>query len=255
MGTGGLPARRPDQKTAYPPPTQAPGAAAGVTRTRIVEIIGGTGSGIFVYSGAPAAGNLIASFVGATTADPFGNSVIPDGMTIYNGTQRLFLGQVGASNLLQFATGASFENGPFQLQGLASGSGGTAFMQGAILGPANTAVEDRVLMTFTSGDEAGGTEASGAFFYFNGFSNVGVASWSGQGFDILSGSINGITPDTFALGSPGLSAGNPPSGSGTASASTVAGALNSYFVALASTYNNTVNCLNDVVSGFTFWGV
>jgi hypothetical protein len=69
------------------------------------------------------------------------------------------------------------------------------------------------------------------------------------------GTINGITFGGFTLSSAGSAAGNPPSGSGTASASTVAGSLLSYFDALASTYNNTVTAVNDLANGLSGWGV
>ncbi len=77
---GGLPARRPDQ---YIPVTEsgtAPGSTD-VVRARQV-IVGGANGGIWVYSGAPAFGNLIASVLGAVGTDPYGNATLA-GTTSY----------------------------------------------------------------------------------------------------------------------------------------------------------------------------
>lgn len=193
-GTGGLPVRRLDQQANYQPPTQAPGAAAGVTRTRIVEIIGGTGSGIFVYSGAPAAGNLIASLVGATTADPFGNTVVPDGLTFYNGAQLAFFGLVGAENELFMGSGASFEGQAFEVAATAVGSGGTAFITGGMVGPAadTPGHNDFAEISLNSGQENGGSVASGQLIYVApGGPAVATAFWNDNGFT-MNGIVNGM---------------------------------------------------------------
>lgn len=74
---GGLPPQRLDQLYRPPPPMLAPGAASGTFKGRQVIILGsGPGSGLFVYNGAEALGNLIAQIVApGTTVDPVGNSV------------------------------------------------------------------------------------------------------------------------------------------------------------------------------------
>ena len=76
LGIGGTP----PQPAGYVPPGQ-PGTAAGspnpTIRARLVVIFGtGSGTGLFVYSGTPAAGNLIASIAAAATLDGFGNNVL-----------------------------------------------------------------------------------------------------------------------------------------------------------------------------------
>jgi hypothetical protein len=77
---GGLPARRPDQYDFLIPSGTAPGSTD-VVRARQV-IVGGTNGGVFVYSGAPAAGNLITSVAGAAGTDPYGNAFLA-GTTSY----------------------------------------------------------------------------------------------------------------------------------------------------------------------------
>jgi hypothetical protein len=56
----------------------APGGAAGVFKGRLVVVFGsGTGSGIFIYSGTPGAGNppVLWAVAPGVTQDPFGNTV------------------------------------------------------------------------------------------------------------------------------------------------------------------------------------
>ena len=48
-------------------------------------IVFGTSDGVFVYSGTPGPGTLLASVTTATT-DPFGNTTQPGGFVIYDGT-------------------------------------------------------------------------------------------------------------------------------------------------------------------------
>lgn len=71
-----LPAgQRVDQR--YNPPPKGSLAAGGraVIRARQV-IVSGTGEGVFVYNGTPAAGNLISTVVSAAGTDPYGNAYL-----------------------------------------------------------------------------------------------------------------------------------------------------------------------------------
>jgi hypothetical protein len=75
-GTGGLPARRPDQVSQPPVTPVSPGAAAGIVRARQV-IVSGIAEGVFVYNGTPAKGNEPIVSITNQSADPFGNPVVP----------------------------------------------------------------------------------------------------------------------------------------------------------------------------------
>jgi len=79
-GIGGLPERRPDQQFSPPPAAVTPGAAAGIVRAHQV-IVWGPGQRVLVYSGSPAAGNLIGSWAGAAGTDPYGNAY-PQGLNV-----------------------------------------------------------------------------------------------------------------------------------------------------------------------------
>lgn len=83
MAWGGLPRRRLDQ---FRRPAEGAMAAASpsVIRARQVIVYGPNGSGIFVYSGTPAHGNLIYSIAAAGGTDPYGNAY-PPGATTYLG--------------------------------------------------------------------------------------------------------------------------------------------------------------------------
>lgn len=148
---------------------------------------------------------LIISIASTATTDPFGNPVTPGGIAIYNGTQQAFLGEnvnIPGENVLEMATGATFEGEPFRLLSGASGSGGTAFLSTGLLGPAtNTSgATDLAEINLASAQENGGSSASGQLVYVNA-AGVGtvVASWDDTGFNIFSGSIFGVTPsDQFA---------------------------------------------------------
>lgn len=72
---GGLPPRRPDQVEVSSSAGVAPGASSGITRARLV-IISGPSSGMFLYSGLPAHGDLVESVTEATS-DPYTNPTHP----------------------------------------------------------------------------------------------------------------------------------------------------------------------------------
>jgi hypothetical protein len=262
-GTGGLPPRRPDQMRTYAPPTQAPGTAAGVVRARLV-IISGTSAGVFDYSGTPGLGTLVASLVGNTTVDPFGNTVNPDGLTIYNGAESAFFGTKTVSAtpeiVLEFLTGASFEgtpNGGLMINYAVEGAGPAAFLSAGILGPFTnvTGHGDSVAIALNSANEGGTSSANGGLDYTDtggGFHQW--AFWDSTGFNITTGTVNGITPGTGTL-TGAVTAGAPPSGAGGASASTLGGAALSYFDALETDFNDNAAALNDVVNLLLGWGV
>jgi hypothetical protein len=261
-GTGGLPAQRLDQQRSLPAPSTAPGGAAGTVRARVVIVSGGTGTfGVFVYSGAPGAGNLIASLAGpGTTADPFGNAVQGGGLTVYGtGGQSIFLGPVGGISELEFRTGSGFEGVAANIAAGTSESGGAEVMDFLMSGPKSNVAggTDWVQVGLVSGSRDGDatTNAAGFLNYIDVSGGVHTqAFWNEDGLTIQEGSINGIIPATGTLTN-AVTAGNPPSGGGVASASTVAGSLLSYFDALATDFNNNAAAVNDLVNLLVSWGV
>jgi hypothetical protein len=177
-GTGGLPERRLDQQRTFSPPAQAPGAAAGVVRARIVIVSGGSGVfGVFVYSGTPGAGNLVASLAGAgTTADPFGNPVLGGGLAVYGtGGQEIFLGLIGAIAELEFRTGAAIEGAAANMASEANGAGAAQTLDLLFSGPRlNVAGSEDWVQLQLSSNNPGGTQ--NAQFFVNWISTLGAVS-------------------------------------------------------------------------------
>jgi hypothetical protein len=213
-GTGGLPGRRLDQ--IYSPPASASqaGSSAGIFRGRLV-VISGSGAngstGLFVYTGAPAAGNLLLSVAAVAGTDPYGNAYEP-GLQIF-GTgdvgQSIQMG-VGASGTaeLSMPTGSGFELVPANLFTGVSGTGLTKDMQSGLSGPqANVAGAEDWVQIIMGSNNAGGTgPAVGELVYVNN-AQVGSLrlSWGSQGVSIgtLTSPVflaNGTSGGAFSAG-------------------------------------------------------
>jgi hypothetical protein len=238
-GTGGLPQRRPDQQRTYSAPTAAPGASAGIIRARIVEIIGGSGSGVFVYSGSPALGDLIASLVGATTADPFGNPVDENGLTVYGSNgQSAFLGVAGTLGQLIFRSGASFEGAAANVSASPVGSGGSEIMELVLSGPKGNAGAgtDWAQIIMASSPESGfEAAAAGQLIYVNAAGDSAVSlQWGSNGVEAPE--INGM-----ALAGPQ----GDPGAADPDSDGVLGGASGTWETAAEERLNNILNILNN----------
>ena len=100
-------------------------------------------SGIFVYDGTPAAGNLIASITAAPGTDQFGNSY-PRGYGLWQADQV-------TGNEFNLLTGAASESIPAQLYTFVDNPGGaTEQMQVNLQSAQSTAIKDRVLVALLS---------------------------------------------------------------------------------------------------------
>lgn len=259
-GIGGLPPRRIDQQFSQPPVAITPGSQTNVVTATIVQVIGGPNSGIFVYSGAPGPGDLIASLVGATTADQFGNAVNPEALTFYGAAgQQILMGLDGGVAQLIMPTGVTFEGTAANVSAEAVGSGNAQVMEFLISGPKGNAAggTDWVQIQMASDNKIGSSAAGAAFNYIDTAGTVhAFAQLLSTGFIINTGRINGITPATFGLSNPGATAGAPPTGTATQASSFAAGSpALSYLTAFASTYNTTVAAVQAIVNGLVAWGV
>ncbi len=144
---GGLPPVRPDQAFNPAAPTIASGAGA-VFKGRLV-VISGTSSngsvGLFMYSGTPAAGNLIASIASTAGTDSFGNAYLA-GITSYDPA-------VSGNIVNLFAGVITLENSGFASQVGATISFASASM--SIIGARNSiAFANEILL---AGGASGGT--------------------------------------------------------------------------------------------------
>lgn len=148
---------------------------------------------------------VILSITSAATTDPFGNPVDPGGFAVYNNGQIAFLGQsatVPGENVLRMASGAALEGSPFEVNNAAEGSGGTAFVSSGIIGPAAnlSGHTDFVEISLNTANAGGTSSANMEFFYVDSSGTAHqFAFMDDTGFNIVTGSINGVTPsDQFA---------------------------------------------------------
>lgn len=128
----GSPSRFPYEDRPQPSPGVGPGQGQNV-RARIV-IIFGTGGGLFVYSGTPAAGNLIASITSAAGTDPFGNPYDSD-VTVY-GSAGTFVQMLAATVArINLGTGDPAETTPGAVATRILGTGGPRILQAIMQSP------------------------------------------------------------------------------------------------------------------------
>lgn len=148
---------------------------------------------------------VILSITSAATTDPFGNPVDPGGFAVYNNGQIAFLGQsttVPGENVLRMSSGAALEGSPFEVNNAAEGSGGSAFISSGIIGPAAnlSGHGDFVEISLNTANAGGTSSANMEFFYVDSSGTAHqFAFMDDTGFNIVTGSINGVTPsDQFA---------------------------------------------------------
>jgi hypothetical protein len=133
----GTPSRFPYEDRPQPSPGVGPSQGQNV-RARIVTVFGANG-GIFVYSGTPAKGNLIASTAATAGTDAFGNAYL-SGFTSYINVGGTFVAAEHRDNGLLFAT-APAAGGPW----ISASSGVQWTTTGLFISHAN----EIVLQTFT----------------------------------------------------------------------------------------------------------
>lgn len=216
-------------------------------------------TGLFLYSAAPAAGNLAISLApAATTADPEGNPVAGGGLKIYGtGGQAIFLGLLGGISELRFLSGAAFEKTAANVAGEALGSGTTAAMDLIMSGPqgSHSGQQDWVQIIMQSATNGSGQQASGTLLWID---NAGtphdILQWGSGGITVTS--VNGVPlaqgadPGAESL-SPGSAFGAPPTGTATQASSFAAGSpALSYMAAVETSYNLTRAALADLISRY-----
>jgi hypothetical protein len=208
-GRGGLPARRPDQVYSPPAPGVPPGSAAGIFVGRRVVIFvppgaGGAGSGLFVYAGQPALGNLpVLSIVApGTTADPYGNPVVP--VLEIQGADGVL--SIVTPAFIQFPRRARFLKTVAEISAKVGGGSPAQFVSMGIKSASTTTAgaRDLVEATFNSAAADNSSSANMEFIYFgsNGTAHE-YAFMDITGFNILVGSIvaaqPGSSPATAAV--------------------------------------------------------
>jgi hypothetical protein len=134
-------------------------------------------TGIFGYSPAPGAGNLVFSLTApGVAADPFGNTVTSDGLAVYGTSgQELFVGLSGTLPQIRFFTGDAAELTAANLAAGVAGAGTSRVLELVISGPrlSTAGHQDWVQVQFQSPSPDGTIGAGVVFRYVN---NAQVAS-------------------------------------------------------------------------------
>lgn len=145
-------------------------------------IIFGTAGGLFVYSGTPAAGNLIGSWAAAAGTDSYGNPY-PAGLSIGGDTLPQVLLQPGSPHAsLSFPLNETTAFTDPVVKGGAIGSPQYADL--ILSGPVHPTKTDQVHLDLNSSD--GSSSANGALAYLTtGNVDVLVAYWDATGFAVL----------------------------------------------------------------------
>jgi hypothetical protein len=116
-------------------------------------------SGLFLYSGTPAFGNLLVSAAPAPGTDTVGNTY-PEGLKIWNG--QFTLADPAQINM---PTGAAIEAVSGNMYGTVIGSGAAEFLQALISGPKTNVVGDWVQNQWNSSNQGGTTSAEQSLIY------------------------------------------------------------------------------------------
>jgi hypothetical protein len=184
------------------PPAGAlvPGVQPGVSNAVILAqyvIVFGTAGGVFIYSGAPAAGNPPIAWMSGAAADPYGNTLTPASHVVIgagqDGSPQVVLESSSGSGELAFPLPGTWTNYP-NMFGAVAGSGGTLSLNG----PTDTTVNDQAyleMLSAAAGYEGG---SAGAMHYkdANGGDNT-IAIWGDNGLLINAAQpINAVKPGT-----------------------------------------------------------
>jgi hypothetical protein len=177
-----------------------PGVQPGVSNAVILAqyvIVFGTAGGVFIYTGAPAAGNPPIAWMSGATADPYGNTLTPASHVVIgagqDGSPQVVLESSSGSGELAFPLPGTWTNYP-NMFGAVAGSGGTLSLNG----PTDTTVNDQAyleMLSAAAGYEGG---SAGAMHYkdANGGDNT-IAIWGDNGLLInVAQPINAVKPGT-----------------------------------------------------------
>lgn len=160
-------------------------------------------AGIFFYSAAPAAGNLILAIANAGGADSFGNTYT-EGVNLGNaaGVQVLLRIISSVQAAIQFPTNNANENVAANITTNVIGAGLTAFLQLVISGPKTnvTGAQDWTQILLNSANFGNTSDASLELNYIGtGGGAHEYAFLDGTGFNIIAGSIIAAHPGSTPL--------------------------------------------------------
>lgn len=173
----------------------------GVIEAVTVIIQGGTQSGIFVYSGTPASGDLIGSWAATGGTDAYGNAY-PPGLAIGNFTGNnptilTSLGTGGTNPQIEFSSGLANELVPATIIDTIDGTGTASQSDLVIHGPQDTTFPDYVSIDVIGSSSDGTMLAQLDLNYitttgsFTTYAKTNLA-----GFTVFAGAIIAVHPGT-----------------------------------------------------------
>jgi hypothetical protein len=148
------------------------GIVNGTTITGAQIVADGTSGDFLVYSGTPAAGNLVASISPTSGTDGFGNPYTGPGLGIYGisgNTFKIFLGSQGNIPILRFFTNAAFEQASANIASGTVGASATLQMEALFSGPqgSTTGAKDWAQLQLFSNNQGGSANAGLALNYID----------------------------------------------------------------------------------------
>jgi hypothetical protein len=152
---------------------------------------------------------LVLSIASTAGTDDYGNTFFGNGLGVYSvGGQSVFLGVTNNIALEQFPTGQAIEKSPAKIFTQTGGSGGSQFLDLAILGPAITLTShgDYVFLVFNS-PNAGGTSSANCEVYYTDptGTNHQWGYWDSSGINIqVAGPVIAAKPGTGTVASPAV---------------------------------------------------
>jgi len=167
-------------------------------------IIEGTGDGLFVYDGPPAAGNLIVSAAAASGTDADGNDY-DIGLEVQNGGQIITQGTAasireyiaGGNPVKQWRSGYTSEQGPAGIfTQLINQGDADEYIQWWLFGPVVTGQADAAFIVMNSSQQNAGNNAFGSLGYQDtSGSPAGMLSWGPGGISAI-GTVAAVEPGT-----------------------------------------------------------
>lgn len=186
--------------------------AAAILEATTVIIRGGTDEGIFLYSGTPAAGNLIGSWAASAGTDPYGNNY-QAGLGIFSGGTLLgvwdgnawSIGESGQGQIravvaslipsLQFTTPNPNIGNSASISATQVGFGTAAFDEFDLEGPTDTTNTEQWLITVRSASQDGTQRGQVLVRLNQGGTIVNVLSFDFGGAHML-GAVTAVQPGT-----------------------------------------------------------
>lgn len=170
----------------------------GVEVLEVVTVIittGTPGSGIFVYDGTPAAGNLIGSWAAAAGDDAFGNPY-PQGLMIGTpaNSSTIVLGETGGSPLIYFPTGRSQVSASAAIQAITMGTGAPSYEQIQIISARDSTENDLVGTTWLSSSPDGSQIPQIQEFYQDSLGGLHFYRIMSLAGDAVTGSLTATHP-------------------------------------------------------------